>query len=300
MARRIKLSQLDYFRAVGHIQHVTKAAQQLGISQPALSRAIANLEAEVGIPLFEHRRRSIRLTENGEVFLRYVERAFAIIEDGLSELKDLDEPKRGKVTIGFVRTLGYGFIPQLIRRFREQYPNVQITLVQNNSAGLEDEMKKGHLDLMFVTQIGDEGAYHWDKLASQDILLVVPTSHRYANRDSVALSEIKDESFICFEEGHALRDLVNRIFKSAGIEPHISFECDDGSYLIGFVTAGLGIAFLPPNHGMVEGVKSLKISSPEARRDIIIAWPNNRYVNKSTQTFLEFSKAVIGPNMTLD
>jgi DNA-binding transcriptional LysR family regulator len=298
MARRIKLSQLDYFRAVGQFQHVTKAAQHLGISQPALSRAIAALEADIGVPLFEHRRRSVRLTENGEVFLRYIERAFAIVEDGFAALNDLNEPGRGTIKIGFVRTLGYGFIPQLIRLFRTKYPGVQISLVQNNSAGLEDGLKHGQLDLIFVTQVADDSACFSDKLASQEIHLIVPSTHRYANRDAVTLDELKDEAFICFKEGHALRDNFNRIFESAGFKPNISFECDDGSYLIGFVTAGLGIALLPPNHGEVEGAKSVKITSPDARRDVIIAWPRHRYINQSTQAFLGFSKSAVGPDMT--
>ena len=300
MARRIKLSQLDYFRAVGQFQHVTKAAQHLGISQPALSRAIAALEADIGIPLFEHRRRSVRLTENGEVFLRYIVRAFAVIEDGFEALSDLDEPGHGKIRIGFLRTLGYGFIPQLIRLFRMRYPDVQISLLQNNSSGLEDSLKNGHLDLIFVTQLADDSTCVSEKLASQEIHLIVPTNHRYANRNSVTLNEIKDEAFICFKKGHALRDTFNRIFESAGFNPKISFECDDGSYLIGFVTAGLGIALLPPNHGQVEGAQSVEIISPDARRDVIIAWSKNRYINKSTQAFLEFTKASVGPDMTFE
>jgi DNA-binding transcriptional LysR family regulator len=159
-------------------------------------------------------------------------------------------------------------------------------------------LKNAHLDLIFVTQVTDESACFSDKLASQEIHLVVPTTHRYANRASVTLDEIKDEAFICFKEGHALRDNFNRIFDAAGIKPNISFECDDGSYLIGFVTAGLGIALLPPNHGQVEGAKSVKIASPDAWRDVIIAWPKHRYINQSTQAFLEFSKSAVEPDMT--
>ncbi len=298
MARRVKLSQLDYFRAVGQFQHVTKAAQHLGISQPALSRAIAALEADIGIPLFEHRRRSVRLTENGEVFLSYIERAFAVVEDGFEALRDLNEPGRGKIKIGFVRTLGLGFIPQLIRLFREKYPNVQMALIQNNSVGLETSLKNGELDLIFVTQIADTKACLFEKLASQEIRLVVPANHKYANRESVTLDELKDESFICFQEGHALRDTFNRIFQSAGFKPNISFECDDGSYLVGFVTAGLGLALMPPNSGDVVGAKAVKITSPDARRDIIIAWPTHRYINQSTVAFIEFSKFAVAPDMS--
>jgi len=298
MARRVKLSQLDYFRAVGQFQHVTKAAQHLGISQPALSRAISALEADIGIPLFEHRRRSVRLTENGEVFLSYIERAFAVVEDGFEALRDLNEQGRGKIKIGFVRTLGLGFIPQLIRLFREKYPNVQMALIQNNSVGLETSLKNGELDLIFVTQIADTKACLFEKLASQEIRLVVPANHKYANRESVTLDELKDESFICFQEGHALRDTFNRIFQSAGFKPNISFECDDGSYLVGFVTAGLGLALMPPNSGDVVGAKAVKITSPDARRDIIIAWPTHRYVNQSTVAFIEFSKFAVAPDMS--
>ena len=299
VAQRIKLAQLDYFRAVGRFQHVTRAAEHLGVSQPALSRAIANLESELGIPLFERSGRSIRLTTCGEMFLKNVERAFSIVEDGIEEIRDFSEPSAGGVSIGFLRTLGYNFIPQLVSRFQARYPTARLSLFQNNSAGLEEGMKQGRLDLAFIPRVQDPDGFSWTKLASQNLLLIVPKDHRLADRKSVSLNEVRDEPFICFKQGHAFRDLVDRIFNGLGITPSISFECDDGSYLMGFVAAGLGVAVFPPDYARVSNVVPLKISTAQARRDVGIAWPADRYVSRTTQTFIDFAKASIRPDMTL-
>src|SRR5215475_6223711 len=139
---------LESFRVAGRLQHVTRAAQELGTSQPALSRALARLQADLGVPLFERVGRSLRLTRYGEVFLARVERALGEIEDGRRELLDLAEPERGTVSFGFLRTLGAKYIPDLVRRFTVAHPKVRFTFVQNNSAAIEGELERGELDLV--------------------------------------------------------------------------------------------------------------------------------------------------------
>src|ERR671926_45590 len=101
---------LECFRVAGRLQHVTRAAETLGTSQPALSRALARLQADLGVPLFQRAGRSLRLTRYGESFLARVERALSEIEEGRRELADLTEPERGVVALGFLRTLGAKFI----------------------------------------------------------------------------------------------------------------------------------------------------------------------------------------------
>src|SRR4029453_7533741 len=141
---------LESFRIAGRLQHVTRAAEELGTSQPALSRALARLQSDLGLPLFERVGRSLRLTRYGELFLARVERALAEIEEGRREVSDLTEPERGVVALGFLGTLGDKFIPDLVRRFNEAHPRVRFNFVQNNSAAIERELERGALDLVFV------------------------------------------------------------------------------------------------------------------------------------------------------
>jgi len=298
MDKRVNLAWLKYFRAVGRTQHVTQAAQQLGLSQPALSRAISALESAIGVPLFVRHGRSLSLTQDGEVFLNYVERAFRMIEDGYEELADRNETGSGSVSIGFLRSLSHTFIPQLVSRFRASYPQVQISFFQSNSHGLEDEMKRGRLDLIFVARIRDADSFTWVELGSQEIDLVVPLTHPIAKQETVSLAEVKDEPFVSFRPGHAFRILADSVFTSAGLTPKIAFECDDGSYLMTLVAAGLGIALVPPDYITPEGFKIVRLASPYARRSIGIAWQNGRYLNKSARAFLDLARAAIRPDMT--
>lgn len=297
MEKRVNLARLEYFRAVGRTQHVTQAALQLGLSQPALSRSISALEAEIGIPLFERRGRSLSLTPDGKVFLDYIERAFRIIEDGYEELVDRNAIGRGSVSIGFLRSLSHTFIPQLVSRFRAAHPDVQISFFQSNSHGLEDEMKRGRLDLIFVARIRDTGSFTWVELGSQEIHLVVPLTHPIAKQETVSLAEVRDEPFISFRPGHAFRILADGVFTSAGLTPKIAFECDDGSYLMTLVAAGLGIALVPPDYITPDGFKIVRLTSPHARRSIGIAWQNGRYLNKSAQAFLDLARTAVGADM---
>ena len=297
MEKTANLTWLKYFRAVGRTQHVTQAALQLGLSQPALSRAISALESEIGIPLFERSGRSLSLTPDGKVFLDYVERAFRVIEDGYEELGDRNALGRGSVSIGFLRSLSHTFIPQLVSRFRAAHPDVQISFFQSNSHGLEDEMKRGRLDLIFVARIRDTGSFTWVELGSQEIHLVVPLTHPIATQEAVSLAEVKDEPFISFRPGHAFRILGDGVFASAGLTPKIAFECDDGSYLMTLVAAGLGIALVPPDYITPDGFKIVRLASPHARRTIGIAWQNGRYLNKSAQAFLDLARTAVGADM---
>jgi DNA-binding transcriptional LysR family regulator len=299
MSQRFKLNQLEHFRAAGRFQHVTRAAEHLGVSQPALSRAIAGLETDLGVTLFERTGRAIRLTQSGEIFLRSVERGFTAIEEGLAEIKESTAADSDGIAIGFLRTLGYNFIPKLVRRFKAKHPDVPIALYQNNSTGLEEGMRQAQLDFAFIPRIEDSSRFSWVKLASQELLLVVPAGHRLAHRRTVSLSEVRNEPFVCFKDGHAFRGLVDRIFRAAGFSPSISLECDDGSYLMGFVAAGLGIAVFPPDYVRVPHVKALRIAEPKARREVGLAWPTDRPLGQAALTFLAFAKSSIRPDLTL-
>src|SRR5262249_756066 len=160
--------------------HITRAAEQLGTSQPAVSRALARLQLDLGVPLFERVGRSIRLTRYGELFLARVERALGEIEDGRRERIDLTGPDQGGVSIGFLRRLGAKYIAQLVRRFSKVHPGIRFNFVQNNSATIEEQLARGELDLVFVAVPPGRTDLDWIRLGDQELVLIVPPSHRLA------------------------------------------------------------------------------------------------------------------------
>lgn len=288
-------NHLHYFRLVGRLQHVTRAAEQLGISQPALSRALAQLNARVGVPLLQRSGRSIRLTHYGEKFLHRVERAFCEIDQGRLELDDMAKPEKGTVALGFLRTLGTEFVPRLVRRFRADYPQVQFGFAQSNSAGLATQLDHGELDLIFTAAPGDHAAFSWTKIADQELRLIVPLSHSLARRRSVTLNQVAHESFVSFKPGHAMRRLTDELCQAAGFTPRYSFEGDESGSVPGFVAAGFGVAIMPAESNTNPEVVSLRIAKPAARRPIGIGWVEHRFLSASARAFRDFAVATGWP-----
>lgn len=279
----------EYFRVAGRLQHITHAAKELGTSQPALSRALKRLEADIGLPLFERTGRAVKLTRYGQSFLRRVETALYEIDQGRQELADMASPESGIVALGFLRTLGVQYVPQLVRRFRAAYPAVRITFLQSNGAALAEKLKDGELDLIFTSTPIETPQFKWRRVEDQELLLLVPRSHRLAGRKTVALKEVAREPFVSFRPGHAMRRLTDDLCKAAGFAPSFSFEGDDSSSVPGFVAAGFGVAIMPVESGAFPGVASIRISKPLARRTIGLGWVDERFLPASARRLRDFA-----------
>jgi DNA-binding transcriptional LysR family regulator len=292
---KLDWNHLEFFRVTGRLQHVTRAAEQLGMSQPALSRALAQLERTLGVPVLERAGRSIRLTRHGETFLRRIERAHADIEEARLELADVAGSHRGAVALGFMRTLGADYVPNVVRRFTLRFPGVRFTFIQNNSDMLTDLLLKGEADLIFTAVPAVHPKLSWSQTAHQNLVLIVPKDHPLARRRTVALRDMAAEKFVSFKPEHAMRRLTDDLCQQAGFTPSFSFEGDDSSSVPGFVAAGFGVAIVPPEAGRFPGVVSLTISRPSVRRAIGMAWVEDRFLSASARSFRDFAIAQAVP-----
>lgn len=293
--RGLDWNHLHYFRLVGRLQHVTRAAEQLGISQPALSRALAQLTVQVGVPLFQRSGRSIRLTRYGEKFLHRIERASREIDEGRLELDDMAKPEKGTVALGFLRTLGTELAPRLVGRFMSEYPQVRFEFTQGNAPSLATQLDRGELDLIFTTAPENHAVSSWTKIGDQELRLIVPLSHPLARRRSVTLDQVAHESFVSFKPEHAMRRLTDELCQAAGFSPRYSFEGDESGSVPGFVGAGFGVAIMPAESNTNTQVVSLRIAKPVARRPIGIGWVENRFLSASARAFRDFAVATGWP-----
>jgi DNA-binding transcriptional LysR family regulator len=224
-----------------------------------------------------------------------VEHALGEIDNGRRELADLKAADRGVISLGFLRTLGARYIPELVRRFGVRHPAVKFSFVQNNSAAIEAQLERGELDLIFVAVPPGRGGFEWARVADQEFVLIVPHSHRLARRRRVKLQDVAGEPFVSFKPGHAIREMTHGLCKAAGFAPAIAFEADDSSSMPGFVAAGFGVAIVPPEAAKYADVVSLKITEPSARRAIGIAWARGRYLSASARLFRDFAAAAKSP-----
>ncbi|MCQ6279017.1 LysR family transcriptional regulator [Bacillus sp. EB600] len=282
-------NQLEYFQTVARVQHMTHAAEILSISQPALSRSIARLEAELGVPLFERRGRSIILNHYGQLFLNRVNRMIKEFQEGKQELKDLLDPEYGVVSLGFLHTLGPEIIPNLIGAFRSHYPKMKFQLNQNNSYMLIKQIELGEFDLCLITPPETKLEVQWVKLWSEELFVIVPAGHPLEHRESIMLDEIRDESFILVKKRNALRQITDQLFLKADIVPRIVFEGEELHTIAGLVASGLGVSIIPDIKDLDRSkIARIRVRWPKCERAIGIAWVEGRYLSPAVKQFKEF------------
>ncbi len=284
--------QLEYFRAVARTGHVTRAAHALGVTQPALSRAIGRLERELGVELFDRRGRSVGLNRFGRAFALRVERALGELELGRRELADLAGLEGGVVSLGFLHTLGIQVIPELLGAFRASFPGVTFSLMQNASDTIYRHLWDGDVDLCFAPPPTHDEGVVWTELFREELFLAVPASHRLAGRRSARLDEIAGDPFISLRPTYSIRQLIDDLCRQAGFTPQIAFEGEEVGTVRGLVAAGLGVALLPaPARPAPGDPPQLRVSVPHCERRLGLAWLRERYTSAAAHRFRDFALA---------
>ncbi|MDQ0941205.1 DNA-binding transcriptional LysR family regulator [Streptomyces sp. V1I1] len=264
--------RLAYFAGVARQEHVTRAAQEMGVPQSTLSRAIVRLEEDLGVVLFARKGRTVSLTPAGRTFLTSVERALAEVERAAESVQADADPAAGKVAFGFLHTMGSETVPGLIRAFRADHPRIRFTLVQNYGEAMIERLRAGDLDLCLTSPVPDAPDLVARRLDEQRLRLVVPDDHRLAARKRIRLAEAADETFVTLEPGYGLRRITDDLCAEAGFTPRVAFEGEEAETLRGLVAAGLGVALLPPPAVARPGVVELTVTAPRAVREIGVAW----------------------------
>lgn len=280
--------RLAQFAAVARLEHVTRAAQLLGMPQPTLSRAVARLEEELGVDLLARQGRTVRLTRAGRLLLGSVERALAELERGAEAARAEADPASGRVAFGFLHTMGTDAVPALLRGFRAVQPQIRFQLVQDYTAAMLERLRAGELDLCLVSPLPDAPDLTARPLDEQRLALVVPDGHRLAGRRRIRLAEVAREPFVAVERGYGLRAITDGFCAEAGFVPRIAFEGEDAETLRGLVAAGLGVALLPPALVARPGVVELEVTAPRTRRAIGLAWAAGRPLTPPVATFRDF------------
>ncbi|MFQ6389695.1 LysR family transcriptional regulator [Priestia aryabhattai] len=235
----MELLQLKYFQVVARLEHISKAAEELYVSQPALSKTISQLEKELGIRLFDRNGKYIKLNRYGKAFCAKVERALKTLEDAKHELKDMSNDPCEEIRL--VVLASSHLLPELLSRFREQYPQVRFRLMQH----LTNSYSQPDFDLCISAFPLTTRQVEHTPLLRESILLAVPLDHHLAKQSRVKLNELKNEKFIVLKKGKELRKITDLICKEQNFVPQITFESDDPATVRGLIRAKQGIGFIP-------------------------------------------------------
>lgn len=285
------LQQLKYFQTIARLQNMSRAAEELYVAQPSLSRAIARLEEELGAPLFDRLGRQIRLNQLGRVFLHRVEQAFTELEAGKREVADMAGLEQGLVGLAVLYTVGAQLLPEILGAFRNDYPSIRFLLFQNAAHTMISQLRKGEIDLCISSPKPEQSDIGWAPLRTEEIFLAVSPDHRLAGHNSIYLSEVARDPFISLKREYGLREMTDHFCRQAGFESRITFEGDEIVMVRGLVAAGLGVAFIPAlalRNASEPTVSCLHISDFPCQRTIGLAWLQERYLTASVQLFRQF------------
>ena len=237
-------ARLTIFQAVARHLSFSKAAEELRLSQPAVSKQVHQLEAELEVRLFHRMGRRVELTEAGNIVGAYAQEISVLTEEVRRALAELEGIERGYLRLGASSTPGLYLVPDLLARFRREYPGVETSLVITNSADVARRVGAGEMDLGFVGAAPEIPGLLIRKFADDEIVLIVPVGHTLARRRKLAPELLGSEVLIVRELGSATRQIAEANLARLGVSPRQVMEMSGSEAVKRAVAAGLGIAFV--------------------------------------------------------
>jgi DNA-binding transcriptional LysR family regulator len=238
------LNQIAAFIETAERQSVSRAAEALFISQPALTARLKALEADLGARLFVRTPRGMRLTDAGSAFLPYAVRALETLTDGRMQVNALERGGAGRLVIGAAPAVSTYVLPPLLKRFSEGYPRVSISVRTGHSEEILDLVLREQATLGLVRAL-----QHPDILSTplyeDRLVLVVDRSHPFAKAGRIGMKDLADEQLVQFDRTSSYRDLTSALFVTAGVSPGGRMELDNIDAAKKMVEQGFGVALLP-------------------------------------------------------
>ncbi|WP_342439185.1 LysR family transcriptional regulator [Paenibacillus sp. FSL L8-0436] len=285
----MELTQLEYFMTVARLEHMTMASKALGITQPALSHAIAKLENEIGAPLFERNGRNVKLNRNGAMFSKWVGKALQNIENGVKEIEEWSNPDTGVITLSYLNILGVDLIPHLVRSYQLDHPKVRFELTQGNLGDIDDHLEQGHSDLMITSKESTLDNHKWVVMQNIPLFIVVSSQHHLANRPALSLAELSGEPFIGLKNNCGLKATIMSRFQHTGFVLDSAYEAEDLITVAGFIKSNLGVSVLPKTMGlMLDELVWIPITDEGWYWEIGLKWREDRHISPTAKRFIAY------------
>lgn len=282
------LRQIRAFVAVARERNFTRAAESLHIAQPAVSMAIARLEDELELTLFNRERKQITLTAEGETFLRHAERILYDCRAADMEMTEMKGLTRGEVRIGIPPMMSSYYFPRVIRDFRTRFPSLQLSVLGEGAARIQRLIATGEIDMGVIA-----GSRIPEGLVSrcflrEEIVACVPATHPLAKRACLRPDELLAEPLILFKKGYYMRELTDELLRGLDSQPRVVFETNLFSLVRSLVREGVGVSTLLR---MVvadeQGIAAISFDPP-LHLDLHIAWQADGYLSRANRAFVDF------------
>lgn len=289
------LKSLEYFKKLAELQHFTKAANELHISQPSLSYAISELEKDLGVPLFDRKDKKITLNYYGEAFLSYVNQSLSILDEGLNFVKHIiSNPKSKNISMGYIQSLSSSIIPPFIEEFYKNplNKNIQFSFTQKDNNELIKIFLDRKLDIIFCVDTV-KGAIS-QAIGEQELCFVVSKEHPLCKKENIKLKDLENENFLLINPGTNLRKTIDKNFKKLKFNPKVTLELGQCSNILIYVEKNLGISIVPKvdiiGHPLCEKLQIINVKNLDLKRTIYVNWfprKNENLTLKYIENFIE-------------
>ena len=287
----MNLQQLYYFHKIAELKNYTKASQELAISQSNLSHSMANLEEELGVPLFMKRGRNIDVTPYGKRFDIHVSAILKELELAQNEIKDSLDPSCGQVRIAVAHTLSHNFVPNMIRYYKQIPGNQNVDFcfmdMEATANGI-DQMDKEEVDLCFGARI-DKPGYSYFEVMHEELVAVVPENHPMAKRDNVTLEEVCREPFVTYNYKCGTRHELEKIFRKYDVWPRQISDAKNEKIITSMVASGMGVSIMPRIAEInIYPVVPIPLENHQLRRSLYMFWKDDQFRPPVVEQFRKF------------
>jgi DNA-binding transcriptional LysR family regulator len=239
---RVSLAKFEIFNTVVELGSLTEASVKLGLTQSAVSHAIASLESEWGFSILNRGRTGIHLTSSGELVLQYIREILKWNEQMMQQIASINGLETGTVRIGTFSSVSIQWLPEIMSYFNDCHPSIEIKLLEGNYEDIEHWISSGAVDFGFLS-LPTLKAFEVIPLKKDRMLVIVSDKHPLAQRNEVSLEQMKGEKFIMPKK--SCDNDVRRILKENNVYPDIKFELEDDQAIISMVQHGMGISIFP-------------------------------------------------------
>jgi DNA-binding transcriptional LysR family regulator len=296
----MELRHLRYFTAVVQWKGYREASRRLHIAQPAISHSVADLEEELGLKLFSRAKRVAQLTPEGEVFYAEALRTLAQAETAINTAKRAAKGQIGRLSLGFLGSATYAFFPELVRKYKAQFPGVKLTLQELTPLQQEVAFEKAEIDIGFTRALTAEQSKTFSSrcLYRDPMMAVLPRSRRIETK-RVRIVDLAKESFVLFHRAGSpfLFDTITGMCKKAGFSPRVECEPNLMQTVLSLVEAEQGVAIVPAcvRNLRSDGVRFYRVQPDDVRVELVASWKkeNQTVVLRSFLDLVDASAAWI-------
>ena len=275
--------KLKIFFETAKCLNMTKVAKSMYISQPSISQAIAELESDLDVKLFDRIGKRLYLTHEGEVYFEYSRRILNLYEEANSTIRSSKEGQKGKI--------GIYILPELIKEFNELHKNIEISLIIENTQLIEELIMENKVDIALVEGYVKSDELEVFDIGKDELIFIANPNNPIFSKDKITLKDLEDEKFIMREPGSGTREIIENYLINKGCNYNVYMELGNTEAIVRVVETGLGIACVSCkaideriNEGLI---KEIKIDDIKVSRDLYLIYHKDKFISKNLEIFID-------------